>query len=107
MRYCEQIALLTNTYLINISILLSVVRVCAKPCQSCPTLCNPAIVALHAPLSMGFSRQAYWSGLPRPPAGCLPDPGTELLSLTPCTGRQGLYHWCHPGSPAVRSCTAK
>ena len=39
-------------------------------------------VACHAPLSVGFSRQEYWSGLPCPPPGDLPDPGTEPLSLT-------------------------
>ena len=38
-------------------------------------------VALHVPLSMGFSRQEYWSGLPCPPPGDLPDPGTEPVSL--------------------------
>jgi len=36
--------------------------------------------AHQAPLSMGFSRQEYWSGLPRPPPGDLPDPGIELES---------------------------
>ena len=35
----------------------------------------------QAPLSMGFSRQEYWSGLPCPPPGDLPDPGTEPISL--------------------------
>ena len=34
-------------------------------------------VAHEAPLSMGFSRQEYWSGLPCPPPGDLPDPGIE------------------------------
>ena len=39
-------------------------------------------VANHAPLSMGFSRlQIYWSGLPCPPPGDLPNPGTEPVSL--------------------------
>ena len=37
-------------------------------------------VAHQAPLSMGFSRQAYWSGLPLPPPENLPDPGIESLS---------------------------
>ena len=32
--------------------------------QSCPSLCDPMDVALQAPLSVGFSRQEYWSGLP-------------------------------------------
>ena len=38
-------------------------------------------VARQAPLSMGFSRQEYWSGLPFPPPGDLPDPGAEPTSL--------------------------
>ena len=41
-------------------------------------------LAHQAPLSMGFSRQEYCSGLPHPPAGDLPDPGTEPTSpMTP------------------------
>ena len=42
---------------------------------------TPWTVAHQAPLSMGFSRQEYWSGLPRPPPWDLPDPGIEPLSL--------------------------
>ena len=37
--------------------------------------------AHQAPLSMGFSRQEYWSGLPFPSPGDLPDPGIKLMSL--------------------------
>ena len=37
-------------------------------------------VVHQAPLSMGFSRQEYWSGLLCPPPGDLPDPGTEFIS---------------------------
>ena len=36
-------------------------------------------VAHQAPLSMGFSRQEHWSGLPCPPPGDLPDPGVKPL----------------------------
>ena len=43
---------------------------------------TPWTVARQAPLSMGFSRQEYWSGLPFPPPGDLPDPGIEPASLT-------------------------
>ena len=39
-------------------------------------------MACQAPLSMGFSRQEYWSGLPCPPPGDLPDPRIELKSPT-------------------------
>ena len=46
--------------------------------QLCATLWT---VALQAPLSMGFSRQEYWSGLPCSPQGDLPDPGIEPISL--------------------------
>ena len=69
--------------------------------QSCPTCCNPMYcivkvkvkslsrvrpfatpwtIAHQAPPSMGFSRQEYWSGLPFPSPGNLPNPGIELRS---------------------------
>ena len=48
--------------------------------KSYPTLATPWTVDCQAPLSMGFSRQEYWSGLPCPPPGDLPDPGIELTS---------------------------
>ena len=41
---------------------------------------TPWTVAHQAPLSMGFSRQEYWSGLPFPSQGDLPDPGIEPRS---------------------------
>ena len=43
---------------------------------------TPWTVAHQAPLSMGFSRPEYWSGLPFPPPGDLPDPGMEPRSPT-------------------------
>ena len=54
--------------------------------QSCLTLCDPMdcsppwTVACQAPLSMGFSKQEYWSGLPFPFPEDLPDPGIEPRS---------------------------
>ena len=54
---------------------------CAKSLQSCPTLCNSMQWSLPAPLTMGFSRQEYWSGLPCPPPGSLPNPGIEPASI--------------------------
>ena len=41
---------------------------------------TPWTIACQIPLSMGFSRQEYWSGLPFPPPGDLPDPGVEPTS---------------------------
>ena len=47
------------------------------------TLCDPLdCIAHQAPLSLGFSRQEYWSGLPFPSPGDLPDPGIEPRSPT-------------------------
>ena len=46
---------------------------------SCVGLCSTQwALTRQAPLSMGFSRQEYWSGLPFPSPGELPDPGIEL-----------------------------
>ena len=58
---------------------------CAMLClvtQSCPTLCDPVTVARQAPLSLGFSRQEYWSGLPCLPPGDLPNPEIKPRSPT-------------------------
>ena len=53
--------------------------------KSCLTLVTSWTVACQAPLSMGFSRQEYWSAQPFPSPGDLPNPGTE------------------PGSPALQA----
>ena len=53
--------------------------------KSCPTLAIPWTVDCQAPLSMGFSRQDYWCGLPFPSPGDLLNPGME------------------PGSPALQA----
>ena len=67
-------------WIINIYITLGVC-VRAKSLQSCPTLCDPMdYIACQSPLSMGFFRQEYWSGLPYPSPGDLSDPGIEPAS---------------------------
>ena len=48
-------------------------------------------VASQAPLSMGFSRQEYWSGLPYPPLGNLPDPGVEPVSIMSAALAGGFF----------------
>ena len=53
---------------------------CCLVITLCPTLCDPMDCSCQAPLSMGFPRQGYWSGLPFPSPGDLPDPGTEPRS---------------------------
>ena len=65
--------------------LLSAIRlrfqqcVCVLP-LSCGSLCQLWTVAHQTPLSMEFSRQEYWSGLPFPSPGDLPNPETDLVS---------------------------
>ena len=58
---------------------------------------TPWTVACQAPVSMGCSRQEYWSGLPCPPPGDLTNPGIELRS----TALQILYQMSHKGSPRI------
>ena len=59
-----------------------ILTVCVLVIRPCPTLVTPWTVAHQAPLSMGFSRQESWSGLPCPSPGDLPNPGTEPGSPT-------------------------
>ena len=59
---------------------MSEVKVVVKVTQSCLTLVTPWTVARKVPLSMGFSRQEFWSGLPFPSPGDLPDPGIKPMS---------------------------
>ena len=66
--------------------------------KSCPTLVTPWAVARQVPLSMGFSRQEYWSGLP------FPSPGIFLTQesnpgLLHC--RQILYQLSYEGTPRI------
>ena len=53
----------------------------AKPLQSRPTLCDPVDRSPPGFSAQGFSRQEHWSGLPCPPPGHFPHPGTEPFSL--------------------------
>ena len=55
----------------------------AKSLQSCLTISTLWMVAQQAPLSMRFFREEYWSGLPCPSPGDLPNPGSKPASLTP------------------------
>ena len=61
------------------------VCVCVLVTQLCPTLATPWTIAHQAPLSVKFSRQEYWSGLPFSSPADLPDPDIE------------------PGSPALQA----
>ena len=60
---------------------------------------TPWTVARQTPQSMGFSRQEYWSGLPFPPSGGLPDPGIEPRSPVTPSLAGGFFSTVPPGSP--------
>ena len=62
---------------------------------------TPWNVVRQVPLSMGFSRLEYQSGLPCPPTRDLLDPGMEPSLLVSCIGRWVLYHYHHLGSPTA------
>ena len=71
--------------------------------QSCPTLCNPLDAAHQAPLSIGSSRQEYWSGLPCPSPGDLPKPGIESVSFMSPALAGGFFTTEPPGKPLFSS----
>ena len=68
--------------------------------QSCLSLCHfMDYIAHQAPRSMGFCRQEYWSGLPFPPLGDLPNPGIEPASLMSPSWQAGSFPLAPPGKP--------
>ena len=54
---------------------------------------TPWTVTRQAPLTMGFSRQEYWSGLPFPTPGDLPDPGEPMSPASSALAGGYFYHW--------------
>ena len=58
---------------------------------------SPWTVACQAPLSMGFSGQEYWSGLPFPSLGDIPNPGIKSASLASPALVDGLVITVPPG----------
>ena len=68
--------------------------VCAKSLSHVQLHVTPWTVACQAPLSMGILQPRYWSGLPCPPPGDLPDPGIELTSLLSPALASGFFTAC-------------
>ena len=60
---------------------------------------TPWTIAHQAPLSMEFSRQEYWSGLPFPAVGDLLDPGIKTMSLASPALQADSLPLSHQGSP--------
>ena len=84
-------------------ILDEVRKLCVCVCVfalSCVQLFVPPWTAAHqAPLFMEFSRHEYWSGLPFPPLGELPDPGIEPVSPAPPAFSGGFFTTAPPRKP--------
>ena len=74
------------------------VLMCVLVTKSFTTLCDPWTVDCQAPLSMGFSRPQYWSELPFPTPGDLPNPKIEPRSPTL---QAILYHLSYLESPCL------
>ena len=69
---------------------------CFSHVQLCVTLWT---VAHQAPMSTGFSREEYWSGLPHPPPGDLSSPGIKSASLCLLHCQVGFLPLVLPGKP--------
>ena len=67
--------------------------------------CEPLDCNHQVPLSMGFSRKEYWSGLPFPSLGDLPDPGIKPMSHTSPALADGFFTTEPPGKPPYVSST--
>ena len=63
----------------------------------CLPLATPQTVACHVPLSMGFSRQEYWSGLPCPAPGEIPNQGSNPCFLRLLQWQAGSLPLAPPG----------
>ena len=75
------------------------VCVCVHALSHVRLFAIPWTVAHQAPLSMGFSRQEYWSGWPFPSPGDLSDPGIELMSPVSPELAGGFFTTQPPGKP--------
>ena len=85
------------------SLLRSIPQVCTQSLSRVGLSVTPWAVALQAPLSMGFPRQEYWSGLPFLSPGDLPNPGIEPASPVSPALAGRLYHLGSPNPSHVTS----
>ena len=82
----------TVTFILVIPrVLFSVLWDCVCSLSRVRLFVTPGTVARRAPLSMGFSRQEHWSGLPCPSPGNLPHPGIKPAYLVPPALANGFF----------------
>ena len=88
-------------YFLDLQAFASSKLVCVCLLSHAQLFVNPWVVGCQAPLSMGFSRQKYWTRLPFPSPGALPNPGVKPTSLVSATLQAHGLPLCHLGSPYV------
>ena len=76
-------------------------RACARVCCHVHLFATPWTEACQASLSMGFSRQEYWSGLPFPPLAHLPNLGIEPMSTVSPALAGGFFTTEPPEKPCA------
>ena len=89
----------TSLIILWIVSVMTHVCVCAQLLKHVQLFETPWTIACQAPLSMEFSRQEYWSGLPFPSPGDLPNPGIEPKSLVSPALVDDLFTTASPGKP--------
>ena len=82
----------------NITVIKNLVARSASECSVVPNSAIPGTIASQDPLSMEFSRQEYWSGLPFPTPGDLPNPAIKLTSHVPPALAGGFFTTASPGT---------
>ena len=80
---------------------LYMVEYCVQSLSRVQLFVMARTVARQAPLSMEFSRQDYWSRLPFPPPGYLPNPGIEAMSLASLALAGRFFTTVPPGKPTM------
>ena len=89
-----------GSFLLHLSVSLNqVLCVCAQSLSCVQVFVISWTVARQAPVSMGFPRQEYWSGLPFPSPGNLPNPGMDPTSLASPSLAGGFFTTEPPGKP--------
>ena len=89
-----------GSFLLHLSVCLNqVLCVCAQSLSCVRVFSTSWRVARQAPVSMRFPRQEYWSGLPFPSPGNLPNPGMDPTSLASPSLAGGFFTTEPPGKP--------
>ena len=99
--------LLSFSHLRHLTCKLSLTRCCVCVLRGVQLFETPWAVACQAPLSSGFSRQEYWSGLPFPAPGDLPDPGIKPTFLASPALAGGFFTTLPPGKPQLHTTQLK